>query len=104
MLHIGPDSLPIPALLAGLEQAFAFFGGVPRELLFDQMRSVITNDERLDGAPAGSQCRVPPLQRALELHAPRLPTLPGQDQREGGAAGELRARQLLLRPGVPERP
>ena len=37
------------ALLAGLEQAFAFFGGVPRELLFDQMRSVITNDERLDG-------------------------------------------------------
>ena len=37
------------ALLAGLEQAFAFFGGVPRELLFDQMRSVITKDERLDG-------------------------------------------------------
>ena len=37
------------ALLAGLEQAFAFFRGVPRELLFDQMRSVITKDERLDG-------------------------------------------------------
>ena len=37
------------ALLAGLEQAFAFFGGVPRELLFDQMHSVITKDERLDG-------------------------------------------------------
>ena len=36
-------------LLAGLEQAFAFFGGVPRELLFDQMRSVITKDDRLDG-------------------------------------------------------
>lgn len=37
------------ALLAGLEEAFAFFGGVPRELLFDQMKSVITRDERLDG-------------------------------------------------------
>ena len=37
------------ALLAGLEGAFAFFGGVPRELLFDQMHSVITKDERLDG-------------------------------------------------------
>ena len=36
-------------LLTGLEAAFAFFGGVPRELLFDQMRSVIHRDERLDG-------------------------------------------------------
>lgn len=37
------------ALLSGLEAAFAFFCGVPRELLFDQMRSVITKDERLSG-------------------------------------------------------
>lgn len=37
------------ALLAGLEAAFGFFGGVPRELLFDQMKSVIDRDERLDG-------------------------------------------------------
>jgi transposase len=36
-------------LIAGLEGAFAFFGGVPRELLFDQMKSVITKDERLSG-------------------------------------------------------
>jgi len=36
-------------LIAGLEEAFAFFGGVPRELLFDQMKSVITKDERLSG-------------------------------------------------------
>jgi transposase len=37
------------ALLAGLEEAFGFFGGVPQELLFDQMRSVITRDGRLSG-------------------------------------------------------
>lgn len=37
------------ALLDGLERAFAFFGGVPQELLFDQMRSVITRDGRLSG-------------------------------------------------------
>jgi transposase len=37
------------ALLSGLEAAFGFFGGVPRELLFDQMKSVVTRDERLDG-------------------------------------------------------
>jgi transposase len=37
------------ALLAGLEEAFAFFGGVPQELLFDQMKSVITSDGRMNG-------------------------------------------------------
>jgi transposase len=36
-------------LFAGLEQAFAFFGGVPRELLFDQMRSVVLRDLRPEG-------------------------------------------------------
>ena len=36
-------------LFAGLEEAFHFFGGVPQELLFDQMRAVITKDLRLLG-------------------------------------------------------
>lgn len=36
-------------LLRGLEEAFAYFGGVPRELLFDQMKAVITRDLRLLG-------------------------------------------------------
>jgi transposase len=33
-------------LTRGLEEAFAFFGGVPAELLFDQMKAVIIDDER----------------------------------------------------------
>ncbi len=33
----------------GLEGAFAFFGGVPRELLFDQMKAVVIRDERDEG-------------------------------------------------------
>lgn len=33
----------------GLEEAFQFFGGVPSDLLFDQMKSVITRDLRLLG-------------------------------------------------------
>lgn len=37
------------ALLGGLEQAFRFFGGVPQELLFDQMRSVVLRDLRAEG-------------------------------------------------------
>ena len=36
-------------LMEGLESAFASFGGVPRELLFDQMRSVVVSDERIGG-------------------------------------------------------
>ena len=36
-------------LFAGLEEAFAFFGGVPQELLFDQMKAVITADLRMLG-------------------------------------------------------
>ena len=36
-------------LLEGLEAAFGFFGGVLRELLFDQMKSVIVRDLRGEG-------------------------------------------------------
>jgi len=36
-------------LLLGLEDAFAFFGGVPQELLFDQMKAVFTKDMRMEG-------------------------------------------------------
>lgn len=37
------------ALQHGLAACFATWGGVPRELLFDQMRSVLTRDDRLSG-------------------------------------------------------
>ena len=36
-------------LVDGLERAFARFGGVPQELLFDQMRSVVLSDGRVGG-------------------------------------------------------
>lgn len=36
-------------LFQGLEEALRFFGGVPEELLFDQMKAVITRDDRLIG-------------------------------------------------------
>jgi transposase len=38
-------------LFTGLETAFAAFGGVPAELLFDQMRAVVLRDLRLAGSP-----------------------------------------------------
>ncbi|MCC7180411.1 MAG: transposase [Acidobacteria bacterium] len=39
----------MPTLIDGLEEAFLAFGGVPQELLFDQMKAVITRDLRLEG-------------------------------------------------------
>ena len=36
-------------LTAGLETAFRRFGGVPKELLFDQMRAVVLSDQRVGG-------------------------------------------------------
>ena len=36
-------------VMRGLESAFQFFGGVPSELLFDQMKAVIIQDGRTDG-------------------------------------------------------
>ena len=36
----------MPVLMRGLEAAFRYFGGVPSELLFDQMKAVIVDDNR----------------------------------------------------------
>ena len=47
-MHFYPRQT-MTTLIRGLESAFEFFGGVPQELLFDQMRSVVLSDERLGG-------------------------------------------------------
>ena len=39
----------LATVISGLEEAFATFGGVPTELLFDQMKAVIVEDHRVDG-------------------------------------------------------
>jgi transposase len=43
-------------LMQGLEEAFTFFGGVPAELLFDQMKAVIIEDERTLGGRLLENC------------------------------------------------
>jgi len=49
----------MPTLFTGLEAAFSAFGGVPAELLFDQMRAVVVRDLRLDGRSltTNAECR-----------------------------------------------
>ena len=39
----------LATVITGLEEAFACWGGVPAELLFDQMKAVIIEDQRADG-------------------------------------------------------
>jgi transposase len=36
-------------VISGLEEAFTYFGGVPAECLFDQMRAVVVEDRRAEG-------------------------------------------------------
>jgi transposase len=50
LLHVEfvPRQTALTVML-GLERAFATFGGVPREILFDQMKSVIVEDHRPTG-------------------------------------------------------
>jgi transposase len=47
-LDIVPRQTALTVML-GLERAFATFGGVPREILFDQMKSVVVADHRPGG-------------------------------------------------------
>ena len=59
----------MPVLIEGLESAFCRFGGVPRELLFDQKCAVVVSDARTSGGelalmpssavrgPLGVSCR-----------------------------------------------
>ena len=52
-------------LMRGLEEAFAYFGGVPWELLFDQLRAVIIEDRR---GSSGSLLRNPEFERFADHH------------------------------------
>ena len=81
-------------LVDGLEEAFRYFGGVPQELLFDQMKAVITRDLRLRGRRARAQCGVSPLCASLGLHAARVSPLSRADQGQSRAPGPLSARTI----------
>ena len=71
-------------LMDGLESAFERFGGVPDELLFDQMRSVVLSDDRAAG---GDQ--VADLARLVD----------GRDQAVAGAGQRPGAVRDLLQDG-----
>ena len=70
-------------VMLGLERAFAYFGGVVREILFDQMKSVIVADHRPGG---GRLLENPEFLRFADYWTFRIravsPPLSGADQRK----------------------
>ena len=68
-------------LTDGLERAFARFGGVPKELLFDQMRAVELSDQREGMRQAGVERGVTALCRALGIPPARVPPVSGSRRR-----------------------
>ena len=84
------------ALMHGLESSFSYFGGVPRELLFDQMKAVVIEDGRYDD---GALVENPEFMRYayhwnFRIRACR--PCRAQTKGKGGAADPLPQGELLL--------
>jgi len=90
-------------LMRGLEDVFVFFGGVPAEPLFDQMKAVIIEDERAIGGRPLENPEFVRFGAHWGFRIPRLSGLPREDQGQGGTADQVCPSQLLLRPELPQR-
>ena len=91
------QTMPVP----GAGDIVRSFQRRAAELLFDQMKAVITGDKRNEGGRLVEG--VPALQRPLGVPDPGVPPVPGPDEGQGRAADPLHPEQLLLRPGLPLR-
>jgi transposase len=82
-------------LMRGLEAAFQYFRGVPRELLFDQLKAVIIDDRRPDG---GKVIENPEFLRFAAHWSFRIRTCrPGRAQTKGKVERPIRyVRQSFL--------
>ena len=58
----------IAAAINGLD-SFAYFGGVPHEVLFDQMKTVILDHQRVDGGTLLGESAVPACSRRTGVFA-----------------------------------
>ena len=76
-------------LTDGLERAFARFGGVPKELLFDQMRAVVLSDQRVGGGELVLNAEFLRVAAHWGFPPARVPAVSGADEGQGGAANPL---------------
>ena len=75
-------SMRVETLIRCNQNAFAFLGGWPRKILYDNMRQVVIGPERIQSA-------FPRLCRSSWLWGAPAPALPAQDEGEGRAHGSL---------------
>ena len=87
-------------VMRGLESAFRYFRGVPSELPVRPDEGGHHRGRPREGRPAGGEPGVPALQRPLGVPDPCMPPVPGPDEGQGRAAGQLHPEELLLRPGL----
>src|SRR5207237_10378086 len=84
----------LETLLGCHERAFYFFGGVPREVLYDNMRTVVSDRDRY-GAGLHRYNRT--FLDFAQHHGflPRLSSVSSEDQRQGRTVHRLPTRELL---------
>lgn len=94
----------MPVLIEGLENAFCRFGGVSpgAPLRSDAGRGRVGRPLLRWGV--GAQCRVSSVRGPLGLRAAVVPSLPGADQGQGGAADPVRAGDVRRHGTTGERP
>lgn len=105
-VHFVPDE-SLDSVHDALLLAFEYFGGVPQEVLFDNMKTVaLERDAYGNGSHRFHPDRLP-AGRRFGLSYPPVPPLPGTHQGQGRALQPLPARELLqpaAQPGESRRP
>ena len=91
-------------LLGCHERAFYYFGGVPREVLYDNMRTVVTDRDRYGPGLTSLQPHLPRLRASSRIRATAVPALSAQDQGQGGTFHPLSADELLRPAGESAQP
>ena len=79
----------MPVVVRRLEWAFRYFGGVPLELLFDQMSAVIVRDGRREEGRLVENREFLRFSQHWGFRNPVVPSLSGADRAEGRVAEPL---------------
>jgi transposase len=90
-------------LMRGLEDAFAYFGGVPAELLFDQLKAVIIDDERAIGGRLLENAEFLRFAAHWDFRIRACRPYRAKTKGQGRAARQLRPPRLLLQAELPQR-
>jgi transposase len=84
-------------VMRGLERAFAYFGGVPQEILFDQLKAVVVEDHRPGGGRLLEKAEFARFAAHWGFSHSRVPTVSRANERQDRASGRLPAHEFPVR-------